>query len=332
MVSWKGKTKAGIIDDTTLVSNGLDIYPTILRMAGLPVPLSLHGVDLSPNTLQDPGEDNPVSRDYVVSEIEQKIYKGHTRGTFTGRMVVTDSFKYILFDKGVNREQLFDISYDPGELNPVTDYPDYLHDLTSCREILKEWVTTTEDDFNVDDIVSQFKSDALIDALLINNVPVTGFKPNTFFYALEFDSTDSVVLGAVPVNSGAEITITQASDIRGDSAARTANILVVSEDGSNSNTYNVQINVTKTGSVSSSGANYKVSVFPNPATHTLNVDIDGEAINKVMIYDLMGQLLYNEVGITNHAQINIDHLSYGTYLLEAENDVETIRVKFIKTN
>ena len=54
IVSWKGKTKAGYIDENTLSSTGLDIFPTILKLAGLPIPETLHGLDLGPQVLAEP--------------------------------------------------------------------------------------------------------------------------------------------------------------------------------------------------------------------------------------------------------------------------------------
>ncbi len=54
-------------------------------------------------------------------------------------MVVTQDFKYILFDGGANPEQLFDLANDSGELRPVTDGPEYREQLLSHRNMLQEW-------------------------------------------------------------------------------------------------------------------------------------------------------------------------------------------------
>lgn len=159
IVSWKGKTKAGLIDKETLVSNGLDMYPTILKMAGIEIPGYLPGQNLSASFLEDPGDAPPVMRDYVVSEINQKVYKSNTPGSFLGRMVVTKKFKYFLFDHGANKEQLFDLENDPGEIHPVTYDPAYHQDLLACRAMLKEWVANTDDDFDVDAAIYTVKYD-----------------------------------------------------------------------------------------------------------------------------------------------------------------------------
>lgn len=139
IVSWKGRTKAGFIDESTLSSTGLDIFPTILSLAGVPVPESLHGVDMKPYVLESPADKPDPERDYVVSEITQL-------GGLKGRMVVTENFKYILFDGGDNREVLFDRVRDPGEMNPVTHDPAYRPQLLAHRDMLLEWDRRIGDD------------------------------------------------------------------------------------------------------------------------------------------------------------------------------------------
>lgn len=149
IISWKGKTKAGILDDQTLISNALDIYPTILKLAGVPVPDSLMGLDLAPQVMTDTDEAIFSQREYVVSELTQATNKG---GTFTskngnkGRMVVTKDFKYILFEGGKNREQLFDLKNDPGEMRPVTYQWIYREQLIRHRNMLLEWDKRISDD------------------------------------------------------------------------------------------------------------------------------------------------------------------------------------------
>ncbi|HKI88394.1 MAG TPA: sulfatase-like hydrolase/transferase, partial [Draconibacterium sp.] len=67
IVSWKGHTNAGVIDSHTLVSIGLDLFPTICKMAGVSYSKSLPGEDVSPYFLKNPDQ-KPEQRNYVVSE------------------------------------------------------------------------------------------------------------------------------------------------------------------------------------------------------------------------------------------------------------------------
>ncbi len=139
IISWKGKTKGGMIDEETLSATGLDIFPTILNFAGVPVPESLHGIDMTPQVLADAGGEVLPEREYVVSEINQ------LGGDFKGRMVASKNFKYILFDNGANREQLFDLVNDPGELEPVTYDPEYREQLLAHRNMLLDWDKQIDD-------------------------------------------------------------------------------------------------------------------------------------------------------------------------------------------
>jgi arylsulfatase A-like enzyme len=146
IISWKGKTRAGVIDTETLSSTGLDIYPTILKFAGVPIPESLHGLDMTPQVLADAGGKTIPERSYVVSEINQ------LGGNYKGRMVASADFKYILFDNGANREVLFDLVNDPGELQPVTYDPAYREQLLAHRNMLLDWhAKIGDDDFSPED-------------------------------------------------------------------------------------------------------------------------------------------------------------------------------------
>ncbi len=76
----------------------------------------------------------------------------------------------------------------------------------------------------------------------------------------------------------------------------------------------------------------RVSVFPNPARNTLNVNVAGPVMNQLVIFNLCGQTLHNESMDSNPAKINIEHLRSGIYLLQATSDFGIDFVKFIKTN
>lgn len=146
VVSWKGHIKAGVIDKETLVASGIDLFPTICRLAGVSSFPELPGKDLSAAFLQDKRNEK-ITRDYVVSEINQTARTSGGKKVLKGRMVVSRNFKYFLFDGGENPEQLFDIKNDPGELNPVTSQPEYREALALHRKWLRQWITQTGDDF-----------------------------------------------------------------------------------------------------------------------------------------------------------------------------------------
>jgi arylsulfatase A-like enzyme len=146
IVSWKGHTHAGIVDRETLVSNGIDIYPTICRLAGVKWPETLPGTDLTAASLKNLKE-HPTPRQYVVSEINQNARSESGRRVLKGRMVVSRDYKYIVFDGGENREMFFDLVKDPGEMHSLVNDKKYEKQMAIHRHYLEDWISRTSDDF-----------------------------------------------------------------------------------------------------------------------------------------------------------------------------------------
>lgn len=152
VISWKGHTKSGVIDSKTLTSNGLDLYPTICKIAGISVDASLPGKNLSAAILKDA---LPVkeTRNYIVSELNQKENNKPKGKFFVGRMVVTERYKYFLFDGGEHPEQFFDLKEDPLELHPLIDSKKHQKEIEAHRQMLKDWIQKTGDPFPVDTLL-----------------------------------------------------------------------------------------------------------------------------------------------------------------------------------
>lgn len=104
-IHWNGLKNKGI-ECRELVSS-LDIFPTILELAGIPVPEHVAGKSLVP-LFNEPG--TPI-HEYVASEC---VGKGGKKGE-GHRMVRTKTWKYILTD--INEEYLCDENSDPYEQN-----------------------------------------------------------------------------------------------------------------------------------------------------------------------------------------------------------------------
>ncbi|MHC4885320.1 MAG: sulfatase family protein [Planctomycetota bacterium] len=106
IVAQKGTTPGGRVC-SSLVSNGLDLIPTLCDYAGVDVPAQLKGMSL--RALAE-GRSEELPRECIPVESE------------LGRMVVTDRFKYMRFDEGENGEQFMDRVEDPGEMrNAIVD-------------------------------------------------------------------------------------------------------------------------------------------------------------------------------------------------------------------
>ena len=130
VMSQEGVIPRGVVDDDHLVSNGLDLLPTLCDAANIRPPKGLNGRSLLPLAR---GEENVRWRDYVVVE------------SLHGRMLRTDRFKYSIYASGSNREQLVDLKNDPGEMRNLADDEDCKETLDRHRQLLREWIKRTGD-------------------------------------------------------------------------------------------------------------------------------------------------------------------------------------------
>ena len=55
-----------------------------------------------------------------------------------GNMITNSKYKYVLYDKGTNREQLIDLQSDPGEMNNLIDQPKFKQISSALRSSLFE--------------------------------------------------------------------------------------------------------------------------------------------------------------------------------------------------
>jgi len=142
LVQWKGTLPAGGVSDA-LVSNGLDLLPTLCDLGDVAAPDDLAGRSLRP--LLESG--TPAGwRDHLVVE----TLLDHSRGTSFethGRAVVSQRYKYALYNWGRNREQLFDLDSDPGEMSTLADSRRHAETLEHHRRLLLDWCAATGDRF-----------------------------------------------------------------------------------------------------------------------------------------------------------------------------------------
>ncbi len=145
LVAWKGRTLAGRVDHH-LVSSGLDLMPTICDYAGASVPKGCLG--RSVRRLAE-GRAQATWRKFVVSETSFGNWaKVGTADYPKARMVRSDRYKYIAYDKGQRREQLIDMKADPGEMVNLAGKPEMADVLQQHRAYLAQWCRRTNDAFN----------------------------------------------------------------------------------------------------------------------------------------------------------------------------------------
>ena len=126
LVSQPGTTPAGLVDDTHVVSNGLDLLPTLCDYAGVAPPDDLKG-----SSLRSLAEGREPEQWRSSLKIESEISFG----------VVTDQYKYIRHDEGANPEQLFDLARDPFEIANLVRDPALASALAAHRETLDREVS-----------------------------------------------------------------------------------------------------------------------------------------------------------------------------------------------
>lgn len=102
----------------------IDIAPTILAMAGVPVPKTMQGIDLiSVLENKTPERKDFFYQYYFLGGAELPREEG----------VVTKDFKYMNYIEH-NYEELFDIEHDPHETENLIDNPEYHSELKKIRQ------------------------------------------------------------------------------------------------------------------------------------------------------------------------------------------------------
>lgn len=118
-----GGAKTGRVDHAHLVSNGLDLLPTLCDWAGLSSPPEMQGRSLRP-LVEDASSD--AWRQHVPIECA------------VGRAVVTGTFKYARYDIGANQEQLTDLACDPREQRNALNDPCHAKALEELRTLFQK--------------------------------------------------------------------------------------------------------------------------------------------------------------------------------------------------
>jgi hypothetical protein len=85
--------------------------------------------------------------------------------------------------------------------------------------------------------------------------------------------------------------------------------------------------VTATTLAVSDVSKNSVSIYPNPATEVLNLNVDSK-INSADIYDLAGKLVRSAAVADN--KVNVKDLQNGTYVLKVNTEAGSTSHKFIK--
>jgi len=131
IMQYKGIIPAGVVNHQALVSNGLDVLPTISDYANLPSPDYWLGRSLRP--LAEDHTDH-AARPYIVAENQ------------AGRMLRSARYKYCVYLNGTRRESLVDLQEDPGEMKNLAASPSHRKVLNEHRTYMLQWIEDSHDD------------------------------------------------------------------------------------------------------------------------------------------------------------------------------------------
>ena len=109
----------------------MDLGPTILELAGIPVPETFEAQSLLPALKGEPWR----ARDYVFAEHGRD---GILQGTAFMTMVRNREWKLVHFIDSTDG-QLFDLENDPGETINLWDDPAYVEKKRELLDVLREW-------------------------------------------------------------------------------------------------------------------------------------------------------------------------------------------------
>ena len=140
-------------------------------------------------------------------------------------------------------------------------------------------------------------------------------------FALEFDENiDSCLNPVSTINLGVKfIPISQ--------GLKTAQLLLTND----SEQSNFKIILKGNGIASSSITNISqnISIFPNPASSQIFIDLGKVKVDVLNIYDISGKCLITRTNLKDIINIDISNLQSGVYILNAISDNEVLNFKFI---
>jgi arylsulfatase A-like enzyme len=114
-----------------------DITPTIIDYLQIKRPASVEGISLMP-VIKNPSK-----------KVRSSIYNVY--GHWSRSVKSEDGFKLMVYNvDGIATTQLFNLKKDPLEINDLSKKPEYREKILQLRKLLKEQMTATFDNLNID--------------------------------------------------------------------------------------------------------------------------------------------------------------------------------------
>lgn len=168
-------------------------------------------------------------------------------------------------------------------------------------------------------------TDATLSDLTVEGETVMEFSAGKKFYEvfLPMGFTDVPIVDAVTSNENATFEITQATDVNGDTAARTATVVVTAEDTTFSVTYTILFTVV-------TGIDHRVEhglmIYPVPATDLIHIRRPAGSVSDLTIFDLTGKMVRSIRSPELEVTVDIGDLQPGYYFVRFDGKT----AKFIK--
>ena len=223
-----------------------------------------------------------------------------------------------------------------------TGYTDWLYTIDKNQSVIK-WKSQEQSITAVKEL-GVIIEDLMVQAPLYGSVTisVTGVSLDTTNSNLDSGKTLSLLATVAPANATNKIVIWSSSKttvatvsttgIVTGKAAGTATITVTTADGSK--TDSCVVTVENTVGISDNTLNNLVSIYPNPATDLVTIDLGNSSDNaqaRVQIVDLLDKLVYESGVVTQTLvlQINTSQFGKGIYIVNITKGSETICKKLI---
>lgn len=142
--SWPGHMPAGTVSDELVTP--VDIMPTLCSLAGVPIPRTVEGLDLSETFL---GGTPPVSRqDALIMSFHNYTYSPNLirEDGHEWRGVRTRTHTYVQWREG--ERMLYDLENDPGQLHNLAADPAHAEVEAQFEARLKELLAERHDDIH----------------------------------------------------------------------------------------------------------------------------------------------------------------------------------------
>ncbi|MBT7307294.1 MAG: T9SS type A sorting domain-containing protein, partial [Gammaproteobacteria bacterium] len=171
--------------------------------------------------------------------------------------------------------------------------------------------------------------DASITDLQVDGTTVTGFTPAQLSYSVVLPGGTATppAVTVVTTHDSAIVSVTDATDLAGDEAARTTTVLITAEDEVATKTYTVIFSLA-VGVENLVGAS--MEIFPVPANNELFVK-SAESLSELRVISITGSTIQVvELSGEKSAQLNISELESGVYFLKLSGESSTQILRFVK--